>query len=105
MAKLAIIIAPGIAILIIIAIIMAIVWIYKTNRKKVEWFSQHIVPENPREGRNISEDVLVYDYDNDCNLIAYYSYNNNHWCFIGAEITWKPKTFKWRYLDIDIDEP
>lgn len=74
------------------------------SNDSIEWFSQHIIPENPREDRNISEDVMVYDYDNDCNLIAYYRYGVefDNWYFMGGE---RPKNFKWRYFDIEIDQP
>lgn len=79
-------------------------WIFKFyTYDEFEWFSQNRLPENPREDRNISEDVLIYDYDNDCNIIAYYCYNEEKWCFIGNADT--PKNWKWRYLDIDIDQP
>lgn len=89
----------------IFAFFSVCVWLWKELHKDVEWFSQHIIPENPREGRNISEDVLVYDYDNDCNLVAYYLYApaGGYWKFITEGNP--PSNFKWRYFDIDIDEP
>ncbi len=89
------------------------IWLWhQLNHPKCTWYSQHIIPENPRTDRNISEDVLIYDYDNDCNLIAYYSYSDGLWCFIGTDFFRDGKQrieptmkFKWRYFDIDIDEP
>jgi hypothetical protein len=89
----------------IVAIIIIAYWVYMFfNDDRYEWFSQNVLPENPRDGRNISEDVLVYDYDDDCNHIAFYSYSKDNWVFINCENS-IPKNFKWRYFDIEIDQP
>lgn len=86
--------------LMILVFLAVCLWIWKCYQIKIEWFSQHIAPENPRTDRNISEDVLVYDYDNDCNLVAYYCYSSSQWKFINWDMK-VPDKFKWRYFDID----
>jgi hypothetical protein len=71
--------------------------IEKLELPEIEWHDQNEIPEEIRDERTISKDVLIVNLKTKTLHIGYYSYGNDCWIIDGFAIT--PDKFNWAYLN------
>lgn len=92
----AIILLSVVAIFFVVFTIICKGIIKKLESPEIEWYDQKELPTEIRIDRDISKDVLVYNFETKTIHIGYYSFGNDMWV-MDSKIS--RDKFLWAYID------